>query len=441
MTIKEKTIQKEMKTIGGSSDPADFDNTIGIYNGKNPPLYPALEYMPGDPKDAIRVSGNVVTAKIRKPKQGQPIIFKLRTSGPVYKEYVYVEIYTLAGTYHNSYGRCAVLDVQTGVYATDVPKDSGGFAAFPCARSEISVWRLNFTNIGAHLYVDRIPCGTDDTKFYDHPACAPDTSCHTVLSGDDSCVDPDGTGVQHWESDLSQNDCDSWPPALDPCGYHLAEYFNSWDKSWTIGVATPQTREARHIANNVSGKSSTLIRYDSDIEHWRTEVDPEVQYCYTTDEEKKWTLTSVLGEMPPVVITGYTKLLCGAVYADAFETDVSVFSLFKYGGLAYFSEKTMLQVYIGEAWIDHTHKPCFFEGYSWLPGPCSPDIEELDKVILPFTVHANFDYMASTDGVDPRIRSRNSYLENAITTCREQYEAVMGHIDYSYNAWIVRSEV
>jgi len=79
MTIKEKKIQKEMKTIGGSSDPADFDNTTGIYNGKNPPLYPAMEYMPGDPKDAISVSGSVVTAKIRKPKQGQPITFKLRT--------------------------------------------------------------------------------------------------------------------------------------------------------------------------------------------------------------------------------------------------------------------------------------------------------------------------------------------------------------------------
>ena len=78
MTIKEKTIQKEMKTIGGSSDPADFDNNIGIYNGKLPTLWKAMEYVYTDPKNAISVSGSVVTAKIKKPKQGQPIEFWMR---------------------------------------------------------------------------------------------------------------------------------------------------------------------------------------------------------------------------------------------------------------------------------------------------------------------------------------------------------------------------
>ena len=80
MTIEEEKIQKEMKTIGGSSDPADFDNATGIYDGKNPPQWPALTYPYGeDPADAIDVTGGVVTAKIRMPKQGQPIEFKLRT--------------------------------------------------------------------------------------------------------------------------------------------------------------------------------------------------------------------------------------------------------------------------------------------------------------------------------------------------------------------------
>ena len=78
MTIKEKTIQKEMKTIGGSSDPADFDNNIGIYNGKLPTLWKAMEYVYTDPKNAISVVGSVVTAKIKKPKQGQPIEFWMR---------------------------------------------------------------------------------------------------------------------------------------------------------------------------------------------------------------------------------------------------------------------------------------------------------------------------------------------------------------------------
>jgi len=153
MTIKEKTIQKEMKTIGGSSDPADFDNTIGIYNGKNPPLYPALEYMPGDPKDAISVSGNVVTAKIRKPKQGQPIEFWMR------REVTTTTTSTIPGLkYYAIYQVTSSNKGQTKVIVWDINEDKVAVIpgiVFPCDYTDATYqsWYSGTAWVGSELQV------------------------------------------------------------------------------------------------------------------------------------------------------------------------------------------------------------------------------------------------------------------------------------------------
>ena len=442
MTIKEKTIQKEMKTIGGSSDPDDFDNTIGIYNGKNPPLYPALEYMPGDPKDAISVSGSVVTAKIRKPKQGQPIIFKLRTSGPVYRRVVF-------GAFFDSFSwgtnYVFVWDPGSNAYATDIPKDGGGFATFPCEFSDIRTWYGLTTAPGADLYSGS-SCG--------HSALEGATG-----SGNDSCAEPDGTEPgQAWNASKTGYNCSGTGIVLSD------DMYNAWQ-----GSGGPLSSEVT-MNNNVSGKSSKMVKYEYKSEYFcdniASGVCPDSYHKREDSEYAKYTLRDIWGELGNFELNfaRYNKSgHCenGASCVSSGERSERHIEFQTFGGNKEFDTHIMFQVTIAEAFQRYKHWPQGYDDYSFggvqtlwpcpLPDGCyrypctsgaSGDIEQHWQDLLIFNVHASCEYLADTDGVDPRLRSRNTPFENAITATHTDYiTAKGGNSSYSFTTSIREFEV
>ena len=333
-----------------------------------------------------------------------------------------------------------VWDTETDAYATDIPKDGGGFASFPCAFSDIATWHGGAAEVGSDLYSSS-GCG--------HSALEVLTG-----NGNDSCAEPDGTEPgQAWSASKTTYDCSGTGIGLSDDTYN----------AWRGGG--PGTSEMT-MNNNVNGKSALITKYEYKSEFF---CDNNISVACTDSYHKredseyaKYTLRDIWGELGNFELNfakyNYSEHCeSGASCVSYGERSEKYIEFSTFGGDKKFDTNIMFQINIAEAFQRYLHWPQGYDDYSFggiqtlwpcpLPDGCdhypctsgaAGDVDQPLQDLLDFEVHASCEYLADTDGVDPRLRARNLSFEIAITATHTAYiTAKGGNSSYSFTTAIM----